>query len=682
MGVGSMTGPAPRSLPAQYWLSQEVYRRNYCQPGDGDIAGTWRRVAMAAASREADAAAWAERFSWTLDSFKFIPGGRILSNAGAPGDQCTCCNCFVDGFSGHDQDSIDGIMAALTRQIKILRSEGGYGFCADVMRPAGAFVSGNRSLSCGPVGFLELWETASAVIDCGIRASDLNSAGPEKSVKSVRKGAQMVTLSCWHPDIEDFITAKTHFGRLQRFNMSVLATDDFMAAVENDQPWHYEFPDFEAAPAAYAAQWDGDIVAWRRSGLPVRRHTTLPTARLLWDRLMSATYTKNEPGILFVDRINALNNLNYCERISATNPCGEQILPNGGVCVLGSLELTRFIDAEANDWNYPLLEQMVPIAVRLLDNIIDLTHVPLPIHRENLMQKRRIGLGYLGYASALMLMKVRYGTERALWLADRLGRCVSNAAYRASAELAREKGSFPLFDAGRYADQPFIRSLADDTRAAIARWGLRNSHILSIQPTGNTSILAGNVSSGIEPVFRKSYTRTVRFMALTPEDLQEHAAAIQTDLGSAPFGSSSPASGGCSLVRECEISDRAIALLMEADEWDDAASWAACAMDIGIDAHLKTLETFARHVDSAISKTVNVPQHCAFDDFKDLYLTAYRSGVIKGCTTYRAGTMPAVLKAVVDADETPVIARSDAGSVAAQAEFCTLRSAANECGCD
>lgn len=605
-------------------LSDEVYRRNYRQPGDDDYAGTCRRVAAAAASRERDGEYWSDRFRWALEDFKFIPGGRILSNAGAPGPRCTCCNCFVDGFSGRDQDSIEGIMGALTRQIQILRSEGGYGFCADVLRPAGAYVSGNRSLSCGPLGFIELWDTASSVIDSAPHAG-LAGAAVQSAVKAVRKGAQMVTMSCWHPDIEAFITAKSKNNRLQRFNMSVLATDAFMDAVEKDAPWTYEFPDFQAAPEAYSELWDGNLRAWVQRGLPVRCYRTLPSARQLWDRIMRATYAYNEPGVLFVDRINALNNLNYCEHINATNPCGEQILPNGGVCVLGSLDLTRFIDHAAGDWNYALLEEVVPLAVRFLDDIVDLTYVPLPIHRSNLDEKRRIGLGYLGYASALMLLKVRYGSARALELADRLGRCVSNAAYRTSAMLAREKGRFPLFDAARYADQPFIRGLDEETRGAIARDGLRNSHLLSIQPTGNTSILAGNVSSGIEPIFRKTYMRAIRLTGLpagSDADGREQAA-----------------------VRECEISDRAIAALMEADVWSDAADWSACAMDLDIDAHVRTLEAFARHVDSAISKTINVPEHCSFDAFESVYLDAYRSGVIKGCTTFRSGTTEAVLKA-------------------------------------
>lgn len=606
-------------------LSEEVYRRNYRQPGDGDFAGTCRRVALAAASRESDRDYWSSRFQWALDDFKFIPGGRILSNAGAPGPRCTCCNCFVDGFSGRDQDSIEGIMAALTRQIQILRSEGGYGFCVDVLRPSGAFVSGNRSLSCGPIGFIELWDTASSVIDSVPPAERVNLVSNQDPVKAVRKGAQMVTMSCWHPDIESFVASKSKDGRLQRFNMSVLATDAFMDAVENDQPWKYEFPDFQAAPEAYRELWDGNLEAWRQRGLPVRCYRTLPSARLLWDRIMRATYHYNEPGVLFVDRINALNNLNYCEHINATNPCGEQILPNGGVCVLGSLDLTRFIDHEAGDWNYALLEEVVPLAVRFLDNIVDLTYVPLPIHRTNLDQKRRIGLGYLGYASALMLLRVRYGSKRALELADRLGRCVSNAAYRTSAMLAKERGRFPLFDAERYAEQPFIRGLDSATQAMIARDGLRNSHLLSIQPTGNTSILAGNVSSGIEPIFRKTYVRAVRFTGLPS--------------GSDTDGREQGA------VRECEISDRAIAALMQANEWSDTADWSACAMDLDIEAHVRTLEVFARHVDSAISKTINVPEHCSFDAFKTVYLDAYRSGVIKGCTTFRSGTTKAVLKA-------------------------------------
>src|ERR1035437_8661009 len=292
----------------------------------------------------------------------------------------------------------------------------------------------------------------------------------------------MVTMSCWHPDIEEYITAKQPPGRLTKFNMSVLITDEFMDAVKNNKPWNLEFPDYDTHPVEYKKNWDGNIKKWKSLGYNPVTQKTYSNANQLWDIIMTSTYTKNEPGVLFVDTMNKLNNLYYCEHISSTNPCGEQILPIGGVCLLGSINLTQFIDFDKKDWDYEKLKKLIPIAIRFMDNVNDKTNVPLPSQRESLRDKRRIGLGMLGYGSALMMLKLRYGSKEALDLTEKLMVFLANQAYQSSALLASEKGSFTLFDKDKYLDSEFVKqALTDETKEMIKKHGLRNSHLLSIQ---------------------------------------------------------------------------------------------------------------------------------------------------------------------------------------------------------
>src|SRR5574343_27605 len=422
-------------------------------------------------------------------------------------------NCFVDGFMGEDQDSMEGILDALRRQALILKSEGGYGFCADVMRPRGSFIGGIGNESPGAVRMLDMWDTQSAVITEGSG----NKTKKKKSKVKIRKGAQMVTMSVWHPDIEEYITSKQTPGRLTKFNMSVLVTDDFMTAVKNNQPWNLEFPDYEQHPEEYKKSWDGNIQKWKALGLSTTIHKTFENANQLWDVIMTSTYNRNEPGVLFVDTMNKLNNLYYCEHISATNPCGEQILPIGGVCLLGSINLTQFVDFNKKDWDYEKLGKLIPIAVRMMDNVNDKTYVPLQSQREGLKNKRRIGLGFLGYGSALMMLKVRYGSKPALDLTEKLMNFLANKAYQSSAIIASEKGAFPLYDEEKYLNSNFVKqALSEDNKALIKKHGIRNSHLLSIQPTGNSSVFANNVSGGLEPLFMPQYVRT-SIMPYAPE---------------------------------------------------------------------------------------------------------------------------------------------------------------------
>lgn len=459
-------------------LSKEVYETTY-RYGDETIEDTQHRVAYDIASVEVDRDFWTTKFIDILKDFKFVPGGRILSNAGVGLKGTTYINCFVDGFVGKDPDSMNGISNALSRQAQILKSEGGYGFCADVMRPRGGFIDGIANETPGAVRMLDMWNTQSYVITAGSgKKSD-----SKKSKQKIRKGAQMVTLSCWHPDIEEFITAKQTSGRLDKFNMSVLITDDFMNAIVNNDEWNLYFPDFDKVKGTYEDEWDGNIKKWIDGGHPIKIYKTYKNANELWDLIMKSTYNRNEPGVLFIDVINRFNNLYYLEYISATNPCGEQILPIGGVCLLGSLNLTQFI--KGDDWDYDKLKEIIPLAIRFMDNVNDLTYVPLIEQKDNLKKKRRIGMGIMGYGSALLMMKKRYGSKEVIKMTDKLMQFIANTAYQSSALLAKEKGYFPLYQEEKYLKSKFIENLSDETKNLIKKHGIRNSHLLSIQPTGN-----------------------------------------------------------------------------------------------------------------------------------------------------------------------------------------------------
>ncbi len=638
-------------------FSKEIYEQTY-RYGNEDINSTQLRVAQNLASIESDQDYWTQQFLWALEDFKFSPGGRITSNAGTGLKGTTYINCFVDGFMGEDQDSMEGILDTLRRQALILKSEGGYGFCADVMRPRGSFINGIGNESPGAVRMLDMWDTQSGVITEGSG----NKTKKEKGKVKIRKGAQMVTMSCWHPDIEEFITAKQTPNRLTKFNMSVLVTDEFMLAVKNNKPWSLEFPDYDSNPNEYKKHWDGNIEKWKSLGCKTIVYKTYENANILWDIIMTSTYTRNEPGVLFVDTMNHMNNLQYVEYITATNPCGEQILPIGGVCLLGSINLSQFIDMKNKNWDYAKLKKMIPIAVRFMDNVNDITNVPLQSQKESLLDKRRIGLGLMGYGSALMMLKVRYGSEDALKLTNELMDFLANQAYQSSAMIAKEKGSFRLFDKDKYLQSNFIKmALSKETQDMISKYGIRNSHLLSIQPTGNSSVFANNVSGGLEPLFMPKYIRTA-IMPYAPEGLDR---PTNIDWDNKKYESKTNWSWikegdesllrtefngyvwkfdrSRGLLRETVVMDYAVRYLESKGEWDPNAEWAATTTELSIDEHVKTMAIMSRYIDSAMSKTVNLPNDYSYDDFKKLYQQMYDTGTIKGGTTYRAGTMTAVL---------------------------------------
>ncbi len=634
-------------------FSEEIWHQTYKYHTDKNVYDTFRRVAKDLASIEKDSEKWEAEFYDALLNFKVVPGGRITSNAGTGLEGTSYINCVVEGPVIEDKDSISGIFNALTRAALTLKSECGYGFCADFIRPRGSYIHGVGVESPGAIEFLRLWNTMSDVITKGSG----EKKKVEKGKNKIRKGAMMVTMSCWHPDIEEFIVIKSTEGNLTKFNMSVLCTDQFMEAVDNHRPWKLVYPD--TTFKHYKKEWDGFLDTWIEKGYPVVTHKEFSDASELWDLIMTNTYNRAEPGVLFVDRINKLNNLQYAEKISATNPCGEQCLPISGGCLLGSLNLTQFVNKKRTDWDYDKLKKYIPIFVRMLDNVNDLTHMPLKEQTQSLQDKRRIGVGYLGYGSALYLMGIRYGSTKALRLTEQLAKFTTNLCYQSSSLIAKEKGSFPLYDEKKYLSSGFIKqALTEETIALIKQYGIRNSHLTSIQPTGNSSIYVNNVSSGLEPIVSAEYIRT-SIVPVPPEGLsiqnlnvdnveensiwkiaKEGSENILTTIFNDEVYKFDASRG---LTKETLVEDYAVKILKDEELWDSKADWAADISNLTIQDHVETMKIFARYIDSAMSKTVNIPNDYSYEDFKSIYKDFYDSGVIKGGTTYREGTMTHVV---------------------------------------
>ncbi len=591
--------PFIADVSREIWLSKYQYRQAEVIH-EHDITDTWRRVARALASVEPrDQAAWEQRFFRALEDFKFLPGGRILAGAGT-GERVTLFNCFVMGCI---EDSMDGIFDALKEGALTLQQGGGVGYDFTTLRPSGSRAKAVGGIASGPVSFMRIWDAMCAT---------LLSTG-------ARRGAMMATLRCDHPDIETFIDAKASPGELRHFNLSVLVSDEFMAAVRDDREWPLVFP--QDGLEGY----DGDTVLrlWPGSDEPVpcRVMRRLP-ARELWDRIMRATYAYAEPGVLFIDRINQWNNLGYRERISATNPCGEIPLPPYGACDLGSINLTRFVrepfSAESSlDW--PALRETACTATRMLDNVIDLSRYPLPVQAEQAHGTRRIGLGFTGLGDTLIMLGLHYGSEPGRGLAAKVMREICHAAYRTSVELGREKGPFAFLDTARHLERPFIQALPEDIRDAIRAQGIRNSHCTAIAPTGTISLLANNVSSGLEPVFAFRHQRRV----LNGEG-EFHRYAVTDyawDLWNRLIGADRP------------LTDS----FVEAHE-------------LAPEQHLAMQAAVQPYVDNAISKTVNVPTDCSFEAFRSLYERAFDLG-LKGCTTFRPNPVTGAVLETVPGEE-------------------------------
>ncbi len=552
---------------------------------DTTVEDTWRRIARSLAEVESEPKVWEDRFYGALEDFKYLPAGRITAGAGTA-RSVTLFNCFVMGTI---PDSMGGIFEMLKEAALTMQQGGGIGYDFSTIRPKGAGVKGVAADASGPLSFMDVWDAMCRTI---------MSAGS-------RRGAMMATMRCDHPDIEDFIGAKADAARLRMFNLSVLVTDDFMEAVKTDGSWDLVF--------------DGKV------------YRTVQ-ARDLWNRVMRATYDYAEPGVIFIDRINQANNLSYVETIAATNPCGEQPLPPYGACLLGSINMARLVtdpfeDAAALDLD--ALNELVATAVRMMDNVVDASRFPLEAQRAEAHAKRRIGLGVTGLADALLMLGLRYGSDEAARQTEDWLHAIARAAYLASVQLAKEKGAFPLFDADKYLASGTMQMMDEDVRDAIREHGIRNALLTSIAPTGTISLYAGNVSSGIEPVFAYAYTRKVlqKDGTRTEEEVVDYAVQMWRE----KFG------------------DRAL------------PEYFVNAQTLAPLEHVKMQAAAQKWVDSSISKTINCPEDISFEAFKDVYMEAFETGC-KGCTTYRPNDVTGSVLSVSEekkADAPEVVTSSD-----------------------
>lgn len=574
-------------------ISMDVLREKYLKPGETTVQELYQRVARALASVEApDLRGKYEALFLANLQAGAIGAGRIMSAAGTD-IQATLINCFVqpvgDCIQGVDDGGFPGIYEALREAAETMRRGGGVGYDFSRIRPKGAQVKATASMASGPCSYMNVFDQSCSTVE---------SAG-------ARRGAQMGVLRIDHPDVLEFITAKRTPGRWNNFNVSVGVSDEFIHAVQNNAPWELVH---KAQPgAALLAQG----ARQRADGLWV--YATVP-ARELWDTIMKSAYDFAEPGILFLGRINEDNNLHYCEEIAATNPCGEQPLPSYGCCDLGPIILTRFVRhpfgfGGVAAFDFDAFGKAVALQVRALDNVLDVTYWPLPQQRDEAMAKRRIGVGFTGMGNTLAMLCLRYDLPEGRAMAARIAECMRDAAYAASVDLAREKGAFPKFQADPYLlEGTFASRLPDALKAAIREHGIRNSHLLSIAPTGTVSLaFADNASNGIEPPFSWMYKRKKRESdgSTTEYAVEDHAWRLYRELG-----------GDVNALPDYFVS----ALAMSAQD------------------HIAMMEAVQPFVDTAISKTVNIPADYPYEDFKDLYLQAWRAR-LKGLATYRPNTI-------------------------------------------
>ena len=545
-------------------ISQQIWDMKYRlkdQNGtflEQTVQDTWRRIAKALSEVETEPKKWETIFYNALTDFKFLPAGRITAGSGTKRN-VTLFNCFVMGVI---PDSMSGIFDMLKEAALTMQQGGGIGYDFSTIRPKGSLVKGIAADASGPVSFMDVWDSMCRTI---------RSAGS-------RRGAMMATMRCDHPDIEEFIAAKSDSQKLRMFNLSVLVTDAFMDAVKKGEDWKLIYNN--------------------------KVYSVIKAADL-WDQIMRATYNFAEPGVIFIDRINATNNLSYCETITATNPCGEQPLPPYGACLLGSINLAKLVEHPFDKNAYldvSQLEDLVSTAVRMMDNVIEVSQFPLEAQKLEAKNKRRIGLGVTGLADALLMVGLRYGSDEAVKKTEKWMKTIALSAYKASINLAEEKGAFPLFDPEKFIVSGKMIQMDEDVKQAVHKFGIRNALLTSIAPTGTISLYAGNVSSGIEPVFAYSYTRKVlqNDGSHVEEEVVGYAVQLWRDkFGNAPF-----------------------------------PDFFVSAQNLTPADHVKMQAAAQKWVDSSISKTINCPEDISFDDFKEVYIQAYDTGC-KGCTTYR-----------------------------------------------
>lgn len=646
-------------------LSEEIWAITYKDYKDGTVDDTFRRVAKDIASVESveNREHWENIFFDMLSNFKVTVGGRIYSNAGTEWAGTTYANCFVSPYPSTDVDSINGIYEVLVKQAKTLKSEGGWGFNFSLWRPRGSFIKGVGVESPGAVKFMELFDKSSDIVTAGSGKVTKNS----KAKGKIRKGAMMGVMDCTHPDIVEFITAKQIPGRLTKFNISVNCTKEFMDKVNNldkdpDEDWDLEFPDTDHP--AYKVAWKGNLSEWKEKGFPTIVHETVKV-KWLWNLITESTYNRNEPGVLFLDRANEFNPLYYGETIVATNPCGEQTLAPAGICCLGSINLTQFILPDYSGFDLDRLKTYSGYLVRFLDNVNTRSDAPLPEYVDSMRNKRRIGCGVLGWGSALMMLRVPFGSKKAEELRTEIMQTIAKSCYETSIDLAIEKGPFLHCVPDFHAKGKFVLSLglSPEYMEKLKKYGIRNSSLLSAQPTGNTSLFANIVSGGIEPVYMSYFVRTM-IVPTIPEELIGKIPDFrvgefkETELfkwvkegddeilkATLPDGTVYKIDRNRGLTKEVLCIDYGVRNLQERGLWDPNADWAKTTTVLSVTDHINDLKGFARYMDSACSKTCNLSNDYPFEEFKNLYLDAYNSGVIKGFTTYRTGTMASVLSA-------------------------------------
>ena len=566
-------------IAEQIWDMKYRFKQADGTPIDKTVEDSWHRIAGALASVEKSPETWEPKFFDALSDFKFLPAGRITAGAGTE-RSVTLFNCFVMGTI---PDSMGGIFDMLKEAALTMQQGGGIGYDFTTIRPKGAKVKGVAADASGPLSFMDVWDAMCRTI---------MSAGS-------RRGAMMATMRCDHPDILDFITAKRDPARLRMFNVSVLVTDAFMDAVKSDEPWDLVF--------------EGEVFQTMK-------------AVDLWNQIMSSTFEFAEPGVIFIDRINNANNLSYCETIAATNPCGEQPLPPYGACLLGSINMARLVSkpfAKGAKLNEEGMANVVVTAVRMMDNVVDASRFPLEEQQREAEAKRRIGLGVTGLADALLMVGLRYGSEEAAVQTESWMHQIARAAYLASVDLAKEKGAFPLFDAEGYLASGAMQKMDSDVRDAIAQYGIRNALLTSIAPTGTISLYAGNVSSGIEPVFAYAYIRKVlqKDGSRTEEEVIDYAVQMWRDK-----------------MGDAELPD-----------------YFVNAQTLAPLEHVRMQAAAQKWVDSSISKTINCPEDISFEAFKDVYMAAWDQGC-KGCTTYRPNAVTgSVLSLSSESEKAPEI---------------------------
>ena len=545
-------------------ISQQIWDMKYRlkdQNGtflEQTVQDTWHRIAKALSEVETEPKKWETIFYNALTDFKFLPAGRITAGSGTKRN-VTLFNCFVMGVI---PDSMSGIFDMLKEAALTMQQGGGIGYDFSTIRPKGSLVKGIAADASGPVSFMDVWDSMCRTI---------MSAGS-------RRGAMMATMRCDHPDIEEFIAAKSDSQKLRMFNLSVLVTDAFMDAVKKGEDWKLIYNN--------------------------KVYSVIKAADL-WDQIMRATYNFAEPGVIFIDRINATNNLSYCETITATNPCGEQPLPPYGACLLGSINLAKLVEHPFDKNAYldvSQLEDLVFTAVRMMDNVIEVSQFPLEAQKLEAKNKRRIGLGVTGLADALLMVGLRYGSDEAVKKTEKWMKTIALSAYKASINLAEEKGAFPLFDPEKFIVSGNMIQMDEDVKKAVNKFGIRNALLTSIAPTGTISLYAGNVSSGIEPVFAYSYKRKV---------LQNDGSHVEE-----------------------EVVDYAVQLWRDKFGNAPLPDFFVSAQNLTPADHVKMQAAAQKWVDSSISKTINCPEDISFDDFKEVYIQAYDTGC-KGCTTYR-----------------------------------------------